>query len=82
MAPVLTKFAAEVTGSGPFNSKSFMLAIALAGAATGLGMVGSNYMKALGRNPEAGKAATQIVIIAAMIEVTGLLAFLGAIIVK
>jgi F0F1-type ATP synthase membrane subunit c/vacuolar-type H+-ATPase subunit K len=33
-------------------------------------------MKALGRNPEAGKAASQIVIIAAMIEVTALLAFL------
>jgi F0F1-type ATP synthase membrane subunit c/vacuolar-type H+-ATPase subunit K len=30
----------------------------------------------LGRNPEAGKAAGQIVIIAAMIEVTALLAFL------
>jgi F0F1-type ATP synthase membrane subunit c/vacuolar-type H+-ATPase subunit K len=39
-------------------------------------------MKALGRNPEAGKAAGQVVIIAAMIEVTALLAFLGAIIVK
>lgn len=82
MAPVLTKFAAEVSGSGPFNSKSFMLAIALGAAATGLGLVGSSYMRALGRNPEAGKAASQIVIIAAMIEVTALLAFLGAIIVK
>lgn len=82
MVPTLTKFAAEATGSGPFNSKSFMLAVALAGAAMGLGMVGANYMKALGRNPEAGKAASQIIIIAAMIEVTALLAFLGAIIVK
>jgi F0F1-type ATP synthase membrane subunit c/vacuolar-type H+-ATPase subunit K len=39
-------------------------------------------MNAIGRNPEAGKAAGQIVIIAAMIEVTALLAFLGAIIIK
>jgi F0F1-type ATP synthase membrane subunit c/vacuolar-type H+-ATPase subunit K len=57
-------------------SKGIMLAVALGSAAIGLGMVGSNYMKALGRNPEAGKAASQVIIIAAMIEVTALLAFL------
>jgi len=57
-------------------SKSIMLGLALALAAIGLALVGSNYMKALGRNPEAGKAASQIIIIAAMIEVTALLAFL------
>ncbi len=57
-------------------AKSIMLAFAFAAAALGLGLVGSNYMKALGRNPEAGKAAGQIIIIAAMIEVTALLAFL------
>lgn len=57
-------------------SKGIMLGIAFASAALGLALVGANYMKALGRNPEAGKAASQIVIIAAMIEVTALLAFL------
>lgn len=57
-------------------SKGIMLAVAFGSAALGLGLVGSNYMKALGRNPEAGKAAGQIIIIAAMIEVTALLAFL------
>ena len=57
-------------------SKGIMLAAAFGAAAIGLGLVGSNYMKALGRNPEAGKAAGQIIIIAAMIEVTALLAFL------
>ena len=67
----------------PTFSKSMFLAIALAAAALGLGMVGSNYMKALGRNPEAGKAAGQVVIIAAMIEVTALLTFLlGAFLLK
>lgn len=59
-------------------SKSIMLGAAFGCAAIGLGLVGANYMKALGRNPEAGKAATQVVIIAAMIEVTALLAFLLA----
>lgn len=57
-------------------AKGIMLAAAFGAAAIGLGLVGSNYMKALGRNPEAGKAAGQIIIIAAMIEVTALLAFL------
>lgn len=57
-------------------SKSIMLGLALGLAALGLAMVGMNYMKALGRNPEAGKAASQVIIIAAMIEVTALLAFL------
>ncbi len=64
-------------------SKGIMLGMAFAAAAIGLGLVGSNYMKALGRNPEAGKAAGQIIIIAAMIEVTALLAFLlGAFLLK
>ena len=63
--------------------KGLMLAISLGSAAIGLGLVGANYMKALGRNPEAGKAASQIIIIAAMIEVTALLAFLlGAFLLK
>jgi len=60
----------------PVMVKAGMLGLALASAAIALGWVGSSYMKALGRNPEAGKAAGQIVIIAAMIEVTALLAFL------
>lgn len=60
----------------PIVAKAFMLMVSLSAAALGLGLVGSNYMKALGRNPEAGKAAGQVVIIAAMIEVTALLAFL------
>jgi F0F1-type ATP synthase membrane subunit c/vacuolar-type H+-ATPase subunit K len=60
----------------PIVAKAMMLMVSLSTAAIGLGLVGSNYMKALGRNPEAGKAAGQVVIIAAMIEVTALLAFL------
>ncbi len=63
--------------------RSIMLGAALGLAALGLALVGMNYMKALGRNPEAGKAASQIIIIAAMIEVTALLAFLlGAFLLK
>lgn len=74
MSP-LTQFAAEAAGSD-INAKALMLGVTLAAAAIGLGWIGSAYMKALGRNPEAGKAAGQVVIIAAMVEVTALLAFL------
>lgn len=62
--------------TSPIMWKGLMLAVALGSAALALGWVGASYMKALGRNPEAGKAAGQIVIIAAMIEVTALLSFL------
>jgi F0F1-type ATP synthase membrane subunit c/vacuolar-type H+-ATPase subunit K len=72
----LLQFAAEAADSTPIMAKAIMLGVALGAAAFGLAWVGSNYMKALGRNPEAGKAASQIIIIAAMIEVTALLAFL------
>lgn len=57
-------------------SKGIMLGVSLGAAALGLALLGANYMKALGRNPEAGKTANAIIIIAAMIEVTALLAFL------
>lgn len=67
---------ASVATTDPIMWKGLMLTVALGSAAIALGWVGSSYMKALGRNPEAGKAAGQIVIIAAMIEVTALLAFL------
>lgn len=76
MSPITT-FAAEAAATDPsLLPKAIMLGIALGAAAFGLGWIGSSYMKALGRNPEAGKAAGQIVIIAAMVEVTALLAFL------
>lgn len=57
-------------------SKAIMLGVAFGSAALGLALLGGQYMSALGRNPEAGKTANAIIIIAAMIEVTALLAFL------
>ena len=55
--------------------KAFIIAFALGMAAMGLALVGLNYMKAVGRNPEAGKVGTNAIIVAAMIELTALLAF-------
>jgi F0F1-type ATP synthase membrane subunit c/vacuolar-type H+-ATPase subunit K len=74
----LVQFAQEAVVWEVVGAKSAMAAFALGMAAIGLAWIGSSYMKALGRNPEAGKAAGQIVIIAAMVEVTALLTFLLA----
>ncbi len=76
MVQVLAQATDAVAKNPELFGRSFLAAIALGMAAIGLGWVGSSYMLALGRNPEAGKAANQIIIIAAMIEVTALLAFL------
>ena len=65
----------------PAAAKAIMVAIAMTGAAMGLGMIGANYMKALGRNPEAGKAAGQLIVVAAMVEVTALLTLVAAFII-
>lgn len=73
MAPI---FAQTAEAAGPMIAMSISIGLVLMAAAIGLSIVGFSYMKALGRNPEAGKSATQIIIIAAMIEVTALLAFL------
>ncbi len=80
MLNALTVLAAdEVAASSESDilmMKAIMAGIVLAAAAIALGWIGSAYMKAIGRNPEAGDKASQIVIIAAMVEVTALLAFL------
>jgi len=76
MVPLTTLAEAAATDNTPIIAKGIMLGVALGAAALGLAWIGASYMKALGRNPEAGKAAGQIVIIAAMVEVTALLAFL------
>lgn len=78
MVQLLTQFAAEEVVWQPIAFKAISASFALGLAAIGLGWIGASYMKALGRNPEAGKAAGQIIIIAAMVEVTALLTFLLA----
>lgn len=62
--------------------KSLMIAIGFIGPALGIGMIGSNYLKAVGRNPEAGKFFGQALVFAALVELFGLLAFASTFIVK
>lgn len=71
--------AVELTDVG---FKMLGVAIVMASAAIGLGMVGSNYMKALGRNPEAGDKAGSIVVLAAFVEATALFALIAGLIIS
>lgn len=62
--------------------KGLMLGLGLIGPSIGVGLVGANYMKAVGRNPETTKYFGQALVFAAMVELFGLLAFAALFIVK
>lgn len=74
---VLAETTQVASVSNVAGDKAQMVMVVLAAAALSLGLIGFGYMNALGRNPESGKAASSIVIIAAMVEVTALLVFAG-----
>lgn len=80
MDTALTTLAAvELTDTG---FKMFGVALVITAAAVSLGLIGSNYMKALGRNPEAGKAAgNNIIVLAAFVEATALFALIAGLII-
>jgi F0F1-type ATP synthase membrane subunit c/vacuolar-type H+-ATPase subunit K len=59
-----------------------MIGIGFLGATIGIGMVGANYLAAVGRNPEAAKFFGQAIVFVGLIEVYGLLAFASTFFVK
>lgn len=71
--------AVELTDAG---FKMLGVALVMGSASWALGMVGANYMKALGRNPEAGKAAGSIIVLAAFVEATALFALIAGLIIS
>ena len=78
MLQLFAETAAATGGWNPVMAKALMIAIGMAAPAISIGMIGSNVMKAVGRNPEAAKSLGQIIVIAAMVELMALLTF-GAI---
>ena len=75
---MLQLFAQAVQEGGawsPVMSKALMVALGMAAPALSIGMIGSNVMKAVGRNPEAAKSLGQVIVIAAMVELMALLTF-------
>lgn len=56
-------------------AKGFMMAFGMLGPAIGIGLIGSSFMNAVGRNPEVSKYLGQILVIIAIIELMALLVF-------
>ncbi len=79
MAPVLF---AEATNNLDIIGKGLMIAFGFIGPAIGIGIIGGNYLQAVGRNPEAAKFFGQALVFVAIVELFGLLAFASTFIVK
>ncbi len=56
-------------------AKGIMMGFGMLGPAIGIGMIGSSFMNAVGRNPEAAKYFGQIFVIIAIVELMALLVF-------
>ena len=63
-------------------AKALMVSVGFIGPAIGVGMIGSSYLKSVGRNPEAAKFFGQALVFTAIVELFGLLAFASTFIVK
>jgi F0F1-type ATP synthase membrane subunit c/vacuolar-type H+-ATPase subunit K len=62
--------------------KGLMLGGGFIGPGIGIGIIGGNYLQAVGRNPEASKFLGQALIFVAIVELFGLLAFASIFIVS
>lgn len=62
--------------------KGIMIGAGFIGPTIGIGLIGANYLSAVGRNPEASKFFGQAIIFVGLVEVYGLLAFAATFFVK
>lgn len=69
LATVTTPDALQLIGKGLMIGGGFI------GPGIGIGLIGGNYLQAVGRNPEAAKFLGQALIFVAIVELFGLLAF-------
>lgn len=59
-----------------------MIGAGFIGPTIGMGLIGANYLQAVGRNPEASKFLGQALVFVGLVEVYGLLAFAATFFVK
>jgi F0F1-type ATP synthase membrane subunit c/vacuolar-type H+-ATPase subunit K len=78
---MLTTFAATAIDTGVIG-KGLMIGFGFIGPSIGIGLIGGNYLQAVGRNPEASKFFGQALVFVAIVELFGLLAFASTFIVK
>jgi F0F1-type ATP synthase membrane subunit c/vacuolar-type H+-ATPase subunit K len=62
--------------------KGLMIGGGFIGPTIGIGLIGANYLQAVGRNPEASRFFGQAIIFVGLVEVYGLLAFASTFFVK
>jgi F0F1-type ATP synthase membrane subunit c/vacuolar-type H+-ATPase subunit K len=62
--------------------KGLMVGLGFIGPSIGIGLIGGNYLQAVGRNPEAAKFFGQALVFVAIVELFGLLAFASTFIIK
>jgi F0F1-type ATP synthase membrane subunit c/vacuolar-type H+-ATPase subunit K len=79
-----TTFASTVTSPEAMQTiaHGIMIGAGFIGPTIGIGLVGANYLSAVGRNPEASKFLGQALVFVGLIEVYGLLAFAATFFVK
>lgn len=68
-------YLAELTGNVELIGKGIMLGFGMLGPAIGIGLIGSSFMNAVGRNPESAKFLGQILVFVAIVELMALLVF-------
>jgi len=56
-------------------AKGIMMGFGMIGPAIGVGLMGSSFMTAVGRNPEASKYLGQLLVVIAIVELMALLVF-------
>ena len=78
---MLTVLAAEAINTGVIG-KGLMIGLGFVGPPIGIGIIGGNYLQAVGRNPEAAKFFGQALVFVAIVELFGLLAFASTFIIK
>lgn len=83
MSPLVT-LASTVTSPEAMQTiaHGIMIGAGFIGPTIGIGLVGANYLQAVGRNPEASKFLGQALVFVGLIEVYGLLAFASTFFVK
>ncbi|HSW79486.1 MAG TPA: hypothetical protein VLG47_01795 [Candidatus Saccharimonadales bacterium] len=81
---MLPTFFAAATSNEAAQSiaHGIMIGAGFIGPTIGIGLVGANYLSAVGRNPEASKFLGQALVFVGLIEVYGLLAFAATFFVK
>lgn len=73
---------AAATASSDILAKGLMIGLGFIGPSIGIGIIGGNYLSAVGRNPEAAKFFGQALVFVAIVELFGLLAFASTFIVS